>query len=453
MTILADAARWATRTRDAPLDAEVARHAKRAVVDWFAAVVAGAPLPAARILTAALRDEAAPGRSELFPAGPSTSLRTAALINATASHSAEVDDIFRDGVFHPGAPTIAAAVAAAQSLERSGEDLLRAVVVGYELSTRVSALVQPSHYRYWHTTGTVGTLGAAAAVATLLEVDEEEFVHAVATSVTMAAGLQQAFRSDAMSKPLHAGHAAEAGSLAALAAAGGFTGAPDVLEGRAGFGAAMSDDPDWSHLFDDLDSVSNIASTTFKKHTCCGHTFAAIDGALELREELDLTPDSIRHVEVATYGTAIEVTGNAAPTTAFEAKFSLPYTVAAAFRLGSVRLAAFDDDNLHDPGIRALIDRITLSVDEELDAAFPTQRGARIRVTLTDGSVHERHRPTRRGDPELPLTDEELTGKFRELVEPHLGASRTVALALDLWGLEERRTVTGLIPEAQEARR
>lgn len=444
MTVLADVARWAASIHDAPIADDVRHHTKRAIVDWFAAAVPGGGLPPARILTAALVDGADDGRSVLVPDGRTAPLRTAALINATAAHSAEVDDIYRDGIFHPGAPTIAAALAAAQDLGRSGEQLLRAVVVGYELSNRVAAHVQPAHYRYWHTTGTVGTLGAAAAVATLLEVDADRFVHAIATSVTMAAGLQQAFRSDAMSKPLHAGHAAEAGALAAMAAARGFTGAPDVLEGASGFGAAMSDAPDWDGLFDDLGTVFTITATTFKSHTCCGHTFAAIDGALELRDEHGIDPDLIERIEVATYGVAIEVTGNATPATAFEAQFSLPYTVAAAFRLGSVRLAAFDEHNLHDAALRALVARVELSVDPELDASFPGQRGARVRVVLADGSAHETYRPTRRGDPDLPLTDAQLADKFVELVEPHLGRAGTTRLSDELWGLEDRPDVAGL---------
>lgn len=453
MTILDAAARWAVGTRNEPLSEELRHHATRAVVDWFSAVVPGGTMPPARILCSALLDGSEPGDAVVFPTGGSASLRTAALINATASHTAEVDDIFRDGVYHPGAPTIAAAVAAAQHLGRTGEDLLRAVVVGYELSTRISALVQPAHYRYWHTTGTIGTLGAAAAVAMLLETDADRFVHAVTTSVTMAAGLQQAFRSDAMSKPLHAGHAADAGALAAMAAAGGYTGAPDVLEGEAGFGAAMSDDPDWTHVFDDVGTVFNITATTFKNHTCCGHTFAAIDGALELRDAHDIAPEHIELIEVATYGTAIKVTGNAAPRTAFEAQFSLPYTVAAAFRLGSVRLAAFEPHNLEDPALRSLIDRVQLTVDPDLDAAFPTRRGARVRVTLTDGRRFEADRPTRRGDPELPLTDAQLSGKFTELAAPHLGDERAEALLTDLWQLGQRTEVRSLSTTTPEVAR
>lgn len=442
--MLEGAARWAVAQQGAPLPSEVLHHTKRAVVDWFAAVVPGGGMPPAQILTAALVDERTVGGAQLLPSGRYTSMRTAALVNGTAAHTAEVDDIFRDGVYHPGAPTIAAALAAAQVLGVDGDSFLRAVWVGFELSTRVAATIQPAHYRYWHTTGTVGTLGAAAAVATLLGCDADRFTHAITTATTMAAGLQQAFRSDAMSKPLHAGHAAEAGTLAALAAHSGFTGAPDILEGAAGFGAAMSDAPDWSQVFDDLDEVRNITRMTFKNHACCGHTFAAIDGALQLRDEEAIAVDEVARVEVETYGTAIKVAGNPEPTTTFEAQFSIPYTVAAALSLGSVRLAAFGPDVLHDPALRELVARVDVEVDPELDAAFPGQRGARVRIHRHDGTTVERFRHTRKGDPDLPLTDEELTGKFHDLVEPVLGRSTSDALASTLWTLEDQAALGDL---------
>lgn len=435
---LAPVADWAAQVaRGAPLPDEVVHHAKRVVVDWFAAVVPGGRMRPARILREALVDDQTTGHAALLPGGERVAPRTAALVNGTAAHTAEVDDIFREGVYHPGAPTIAAGLAAAQHLGRSGEDLLRAVVVGFETGTRVAAAVQPAHYRYWHTTGTVGTLGAAAAVAALLRLEPPGFAHAVATSATMAAGLQQAFRSDAMSKPLHAGHAAEAGSLAALAAGRGFTGALDILDGDAGFGAAMSDHPSWEGIFDDLGEVFHITAMTVKKHACCGHTFAAVDAALQARETVPVDPDRVRAVQVATYDTALKVAGNPDPATEFEAKFSIQYCVAAALRLGSVRLAAFAEDKLTDPALRALMARVSLTVDPELDRAFPGRRSARVRITLDDGGDHEIFRPTRRGDPDLPLTDDELSDKYTDLVAPHLGDGPAQELLRVLWGLDK----------------
>lgn len=447
LNILRPAARWAAGLTLETMGDEAVHHAKRAIVDWFAAVVPGGVMPPARILREALVNEHEHGRASLLPGGASVPVRVAALINGTAAHSAEVDDIFRDGIYHPGAPTIAAALAAAQGYGASGADLLRAVTIGFEISTRIAVRVQPAHYRFWHTTGTVGTMGAAAAAAAILGADEEGFLHSIATATTIAAGLQQAFRSDAMSKPLHAGHAADAGTMAAMAAVRGFTGAPDILDGAAGFGAAMSDGPDWNGIFDDLGEVWNMTQMTFKNHACCGHTFAAIDGALELLPQFDGRLEDIEAVEIETYGTALKVAGIREPSTAFEAQFSLPYTVAAALRLGSVRLAAFEDTNLQDERVRSLMRRVQLSVDPALDASFPGQRGARVRVRLTDGASFECFRPTRTGDPDAPLTDGQLSNKFMELVGPHLAPEVTERLLGALWELERKADITDLIPK------
>lgn len=432
-TLLETTAAWGAAVGALP--SEVSHHARRAVLDWTAATIAGAHLRPASLLRELVRAEGASGHAALVARPDRSGVRSAALVNATAAHTAEVDDIFRDGVYHPGAPTIAAALAAGQQHGRSGDDLLRAVTVGFEISTRVAAAVQPSHYRYWHTTGTLGTLGAAAAVASILELDAGRFSHALATSLTLASGLQQAFRSDAMSKPLHAGHAAEAGALAALSASVGFTGALDVLEGDAGFGAAMSDGLDVEEVVGELGSRWNITAMTFKNHACCGHTFAAVDAALALRARHGLEPERVRRVAVETYGTARTVTGDPDPTTEFEAKFSMPYCVAVGLTTGSVRLRAFDEELLRDPDVRALMGRVEIAVDPALDAAFPRQRAARVRIDLDDGSQVEELALTRKGDPDAPLTDDELQAKFDELVEPTLGPMATAALASALWAL------------------
>ncbi|HTU53429.1 MAG TPA: MmgE/PrpD family protein, partial [Acetobacteraceae bacterium] len=220
-------AEYGAAERSRPLPDNVRHHARRALIDWFATLLPGSRLPPATLLARALADEARPDGAIVYSTFTRASLRSAALINATAAHTVEFDDIFRDAVYHPGCPVIGAALAAAQARGADGEALLRAIVVGYEISTRIGLAVQPSHYRFWHTTGTIGTFGAAAAAASILKLDPTQFAHALANAATFAAGLQQAFRSDAMSKPLHPGHAAEAGALAALAAAEGVTGALD----------------------------------------------------------------------------------------------------------------------------------------------------------------------------------------------------------------------------------
>jgi 2-methylcitrate dehydratase PrpD len=418
-TIVETLAGYVAAERERTLSPHVVHHAKRALIDWFAAMLPGSQVAPATLLTAALEDETGHGRAWVYAGRCRAPLRTAALINASAAHTIEFDDIFRDAIYHPGCPVIGAALAAAQAHGADGMALLQAIVAGYEVSTRIGVAVQPSHYRFWHTTGTIGTFGAAAAAASLLRLDATATAHALATAGTMAAALQQAFRSDSMSKPIHAGHAAEAGALAAMAAGRGVTGALDVLEGKAGFGAAMSTGADWSKATDALGKRYNIAAMTFKNHGCCGHSFAAIDAVLALRPGLD--PADITHVGVGTYRTALDVTNRTTVATPFEGRFSTPFTVASALVHGSVRLNGFTPERLQDPQVQALMQRVEMSVDPECEAAFPVHRSATVEITLKDGRRLHHHQPTRKGDPDAPLTDAELAGKFLELATPPLG--------------------------------
>jgi 2-methylcitrate dehydratase PrpD len=427
---------YGARDSVAHLPAEVIHYAKRAVLDWLSALYPGTQVSPCRELISAHASELGYGASSLPANGTTAFPATAAWINGSASHAVEFDDIFRDAVYHPGCPVIAAALAVAEDRGATGEAFLNAVVVGYEISTRIGAAVQPSHYRYFHTTGTVGSLGAAAAAAALAAPgDANAMLHAIATAGTMAAGLQQAFRSDAMSKALHAGHAAEVGVRAGMGAAHGVTGVPDILEGEVGFGAALAQNPDWRKAVDGLGERYNILQITQKNHGCCGHTFAAIDAVLALRDA-GLRAEDIEAVHVATYKAALNVAGIANPTSAFEGKFSLPYVISHALRNGSVRLNAFLPQAMDDEQTRALMRRVTIVEDAELTAGFPSMRAARVAVTTKDGKKHEHFSPYRKGDPESPLSDTELNSKFDELAGPVLGAARTAQLREAVWKLE-----------------
>jgi 2-methylcitrate dehydratase PrpD len=440
MRVVERFAAFAEGQRKRPLAPEVLHHAKRAVIDWHAALYPGSVVPPATLLGRALAEEVGIGGARLAD-GRSATVRAAALINGAAAHTAEVDDIFRDGIYHPGAPTIAAALALAQSRGASGEAFLRAVVVGYEISTRIARAMGRAHYKYWHNTGTIGCFGAAAAAAEVLGLDAPRFAHALATVATFAAGLQQAFRSDSMSKPMHAGRAAEAGVTAALGAEQGVIGALDILEGEAGFGRAMGEGPDWDKALAALGEDFNICSMTFKNHACCGHAFAAIDGALALKAKMGVAAQEIARVRVGGYRATLEVAGIAEPATAAEARFSTPYLVATALTHGSVRLAAFESARLENAETRSLMRKVELALDPAVDAAFPAQRSARIAIEARDGRRGEHFQATRKGDPDLPFSDAELEGKYMELAAPVLGEGKARTLLARLWKLEREPRV------------
>jgi 2-methylcitrate dehydratase PrpD len=407
---------WAVSYRKVPLENAVKHHARRAVIDWHAALYPGMVVPPVTLMQKAF-------------AGDGDSPRLKALIEGTAAHTVEVDDIFRDGIYHPGAPTIAAANA-------FGELSLRAVTVGYEISTRIGAAMGKAHYKHWHNTGTIGCFGAAAAAAEALQLDRKQFAHALATVTTFAAGLQQAFRMDSMSKPLHAGRAAEAGVEAALMAREGVTGSLDVMQG---FAAAMGDKPRFDEIVEKglatLGKDFHITRMTFKNHACCGHTFAAIDGALALKKRMGVEAADIESIDVATYKAGVEVAHYESPRTPAEGRFSLKYVVATALTHGSVRLAAFESGRLQDRSTVALMSKIKTSVDPQLEATFPAQRAARVAIRAK-GKREELLQPTRVGDPDAPLSDRMLEEKYFELVVPVLGEVKAKELLARLWTLE-----------------
>jgi 2-methylcitrate dehydratase PrpD len=241
---------------------------------------------------------------------------------------------------------------------------------------------------------------------------------------------------DSMSKPLHAGRAAEAGVTAALAAREGVIGSLDVIEGDAGFGRAMSDGPDWDKALATLGRDWHITRMTFKNHACCGHTFAAIDGVLALKERMMVAAEEIERIRVGTYRAGVEVAHYEAPRTPAEGRFSLKYVVATALTHGSVRLAAFERERLSNKETKRLMEKISVAIDPELDATFPRQRAARVVIEARGGRREEFLQPTRKGDPDMPLTDREVDEKYMELVTPVLGADKAKDLLARLWKLE-----------------
>jgi 2-methylcitrate dehydratase PrpD len=199
----------------------------------------------------------------------------------------------------------------------------------------------------------------------------------------------------------------------------------------------MSNGPDWELALGTLGEDFHITQMTFKNHACCGHAFAAIDGALALKAQMGLAAEEIARVRVGGYRATLEVAGIADPMTAAEARFSTPYLVATALTHGSVRLAAFEPARLEDAATRSLMRRVEVMLDPAVDAVFPAQRSARVAIESRDGRRGEHLQPTRKGDPDMPLSDAELEHKYMELTSPVLGEERARRLLARLWRLEK----------------
>lgn len=407
----------------------------------MAASLPGVAYNPAPLLFQSLSGEAGHGRCRLVGFGSTAFAPSAAWLNGTSSHAVELDDIYREAITHPGSPTIAAALAIADDRDARGQDMLAAIAAGYEVLGRVGAALQPAHSERFHATGTLGCLGAATAASVLLHPgDATKIANSLATAATFASGLQEAVRSESMTKPIHAGHAAAVGVRAALAADAGVTGAMAILDGPTGFAAALArGGVDWGAALANIGAPFVIEQASHKVHACCGHTFPAIDATLALRKEHAISPEQVHSIEVVTYQAALDATARPSPRTPYEGKFSLPFVVSHALAYGAVGLDAFTPERLGDPTVRELMQGCTTRADAAMSAEFPQSRPAQVNITLNSGKIISHRRSVRRGDPENPLTDRELGDKLLSLVSPLLGSDYAQALLAQIWTLDTIR--------------
>ncbi len=436
-------AEFAAATTYDDLPAGVVAGARLAVLDWLGSTLAGALEPPARSARRVVRGLGSSDEATLFP-GERASAAGAALGNGVAAHILELDDVHKGSTMHAAASTIPAAVAVAERERADGRALLLAVVLGYEAGLRVGEAVNPSHYRYWHPTGTAATFGAAVAAGAILRLDAAAMGDALGSAGTQAAGLWEFNADGAMSKHLHPGKAAFNGVLAADLARLGFTGATRILEGERGFFRATSAAHDGGRITDGLGETWKIGENCYKLHACCGHTHTAIDTALDLRARRGWADgEAVRQVaelRIATYGPGYEIVREPRPRTPYQAKFSLAYCVAVALLEGRVGLgqfdaARFDADGPRDPAIATLLERTRVEVDPALTALYPGRWPARLRLQLAGGAVVEDGSDYPRGNPEHPVPPADLEEKFRGLVAPRYGAEvaeRAIATVRDL---------------------
>jgi 2-methylcitrate dehydratase PrpD len=428
------------RTSWSDLPANTVTDAKRAVLDWLGSAMAGALEPPARMAQRVTQSLGASDDATVIAAGRA-SAAAAAFANGVASHILELDDVHKGSTMHAGAPVIPAALALAEREHRTGPEFLLAVTLGYDAALRIGEAVNPSHYRFWHPTGTAATFGAAVAAGSLLKLSADKMLDALGTAGTQAAGLWEFNADGAMSKHLHPGKAAMNGVLAADLACAGFTGASRILEGERGFFRAMSSRYDDTRITDGLGERWKIGENCYKVWACCGHTHTAIDLAVQLRAKAPAA--RIQAIQVETYGPGYEIVKEHNPRTPYQAKFSLAYVVAAAFIYGGATLEAFTPEHFGDGGVRqpdiaALLQRISVTVASDLTARYPEAWPARLRVTLGDGTqmIGESDFPV--GNPENPVTTAQLEQKFTALVAPRWGDARAAAALEVVRSLSER---------------
>ena len=444
-------ARFAAELKFEDIPAPVLRRAEDLFLDWLASALAGKggrPVEVidrfALAMGPALANDSG---AEVLISRRATSAYFAAMVNAAASHYVEQDDVHNGSVFHPATVVFPPALALAQSLGKSGKDFLLAVVAGYEVGIRVGEFLGRSHYRIFHTTGTAGTLAAAAAAGSLLGLNAEQMLHAFGSAGTQAAGLWEFLRDAADSKQLHTARAAGNGLTAAWLAKEGFTGARRILEGAQGMAAGMSPDPQLAQLTDRLGSRWALAETSFKFHASCRHTHPAADALLQVMQTQGLHADDIAKVVCHVHKAAIDVLGPVVdPRTVHQAKFSMGTVLALVAWFGFAGLTEFDR-HFKDEATADFCRRVSMALDEEVDTAYPLRWIGKVTVTTTDGRTFHGRVDEPKGDPGNTLSRAELEDKARRLAAFAGGASATeierlIALA---WTLADQKTIGRLL--------
>ncbi|HEX7102037.1 MAG TPA: MmgE/PrpD family protein [Nitrolancea sp.] len=443
MTLSAQLAAFVTQTSFDDLPHDALTMARRSLLDWLGSAIRGGSVEAARIARGVAERGMAGSNATVLATGQQLSALGAAFANGAASHVIELDDLHQGSTFHPAAPIIPAALAIAEREGSSGAELLRAIVLGYDVAIRIAEAVNPSHYRYWHPTGTCGVFGSATATGVLLGLDEEQLTQALGSAGTQASGLWQFLADGAMSKALHTAHAAHDGIIAAELARDGFTAASAILEGPRGFFAATSESADETRITDRLGSHFKIVENGFKRHACCGHTHTAIDAALELRPSLQ--GRAIDQVEIDTYRVALDITDRADPHTPYEAKFSIHYAVATGLLEGRAGLEDFTDEHIADREIQRLLSRTDARENPEFTANYPVAWASTVRVTLEDGERREATVQHPKGMPANPMNDAEIEQKFHELVDGVVGMDTAEAIIAAVGRMNTGTTVIDLI--------
>ncbi len=444
----------ATRSRDIPKD--VAHLGKRSVLDGIGLALAGAASSCGEIARRYLAQLgiASDKGSTVIGSELRVPARFAAFANGLAIHAHDYDDtqlaVAKDRVYglltHPTAPALPPVLALAERDRRSGADLMVAYQVGVEVECKVAEAILPRHYQTgFHSTATCGSIGAAAAAAKLLGLDREATRRALSIGATQAGGLRENFGT--MTKPFHAGRAAENGVVAAELAALGFTASPNGLEADRGFfraaGGGYSPEMIDGKLGDPW--TFHFPGVSIKPHPSGSLTHPGMAVMMDLIRSHDIRPERVKRVSVGTNHNMPNALIHHRPRNELQAKFSMEFCMAILLLERKGGLEQFTDAVVNRPDVQAMIQKVNFGTDPEAEAAGFDKMTTIIEVELTDGQVLRGRADFGKGSPANPMTDEELAEKFRQCAAwGGLGRERTDAVLKLVWKIEELGDVNQL---------
>ncbi len=346
------------------------------------------------------------------------------LANGCFAHSLELDDVVNEASIHPGVVVFPVALSVGERLGARGKEIIEASVAGYEVMIRVGKAVNPTeHYkRGFHPTGTCGTFAAAVVAAKLLGLKKKDLVSALGISLSQAASSLEFLADGAWTKRFHPGWSAHSGILAAKLAAAGFKGPTGGISGKYGFLSSYSDNARPELAIENLedDKVFMILKTSIKPHACCRYNQSPIDAILQLVDENDIFPDKVEKVNVRIVGPGVQLVGDPieikkTPQNIVDAQFSLPYAAAIAIINRRAFLDDYKEELIFSENVRELMKKVSCERDPELEKVFPRKWPCVVEIKTKDGVSYEKRIDYPKGDPENPLTMEELIQKFKSL--------------------------------------
>jgi len=423
-------ARFISGTEMSNIPQAAYEHAKVAFMDWVAVTLGGKEDPLVEKLIAYTQIEGGHAQATIVGHNMKKTVGQAALINGSASHALDYDDTLVSFLGHPSVTLFPSLLALAEWQEKSGPEFLTAYLIGLQAGGTVGACAGLDHYMAgWHATSTLGHLASAAGCARLMGLTEDQTVHALGIGATQSSGLKRVFGT--MCKPFHAGRSSQAGLMAALLAQEGFTSAEDILEGPQGFFQVLKGEVN-EEVVGLLGLGWDVQNLSQKYHASCHATHSPLEATMMLVEDEKITPDEILAIHVYSSQLALDAAAKTRPATGLEGKFSIPYCVANALLRGETGNQAFTDEKVNDPEVRALMEKVVVTLDPEIKALE-----SRVEVTTDDGRVASGFSDILQQVPPLERKEEQVYRKYLDLCGPVIGQGSSIEMAEKIRRLED----------------
>ena len=394
------------------------------------------------------------GSCQVFSDNKSYSPSAAALLNGTLAHSLDFDDTHAEASLHSSAPILAAALAAAEMNKSSGQQLITACVVGYEIQIRLGlAGGSSSHYKKgFHPTATCGIFGAAAAAGYLMGLTKEQYISAFGIALSQSAGSMQFLTDGAWTKRSHVGQAAQNGLSCAIMAAEGFKGPSKAFEGQWGYFHSYASGGDMEKAVDGLGKKFETLNLGVKPYPSCRYSHAAIDGIIELKNELGFSTAELDDIDIGLSETALNIIGyplsdKQNPKSVVDGQFSMPFCAAVTVKSGGLK---WDDykNHLNDRDTLSLCNKIKVSPDKDAEECCPEYMSAKVKVVVK-GKKYEKFVKIPKGEPENFMEDSEFISKFRSLTEPYLSNEKIDQLTGSMLKLDQSNNINSIFEFSQ----